>query len=298
MTVISENSFTLSSDIETSSGKDKSYENFPVGSWLLPAALRPHISVFYHFARAIDDIADNPNLSATEKMHRLDGFSAAIRGNGHDQIGYEIGQRMRLSLVETKISPKHCYDLIDAFRQDVIKYRYKNWDQLINYCLRSAAPVGRYLLDLHGGSDHGYGPSDALCNALQVINHLQDCKDDLLSLNRIYLPGNWMAEEGLTANDFMAVESSAALRRVLDRTLDATEILMLEAWRLPSGLNSRRLAMESNAILNIAACLIKKLRHEDPISSQVKLSKQCYIWQCIKGALVVASGIRPRIQPK
>lgn len=284
-------------NVETPSGKDAAYENFPVGSWLLPSELRPHIAAFYRFARAIDDIADNPGLESAEKVRRLDGFAMAVRGKSNSDAAYETGVRMRRSLAETDTTPQHCLDLIDAFKQDAVKNRYGDWDDLMGYCIRSAAPVGRYLLDIHGGSGDGYGPSDSLCSALQVINHLQDCKDDFLTLNRVYLPGDWMDAEGMRPDDLSSGRETPAVRRVIDRSLDATEALMEEAWRLPGGLRNRRLAMESAAILRIAERLIRRLRHEDVLGSRVRLTKAGYFWQCVLGAAPVALGARPRRRP-
>jgi len=278
--------------IETPSGKDTDYENFPVGSWLLPARLRPHITTFYRFARAIDDIADNPDLSAEEKTERLSGFERAINGVNADDTDYGTGHRMRGSLLETKVPPQHCLDLIEAFKQDAVKNRYDDWDDLITYCLLSAAPVGRYLIDLNGGSRDGYGPSDALCNALQVINHLQDCQDDYRTLNRVYLPGDWMMKAGVTAGELDSGQCSPGLRKVLDQCLDETGHLMEAARDLPSGVHSRRLAMESQAIINIADQLVAKLRNDDPLSTHVKLSKSTYLWCCVSGS--IAALIRGR----
>ena len=137
--------------IETPSGKDAAYENFPVGSFLLPPKARPHVAVFYRYARAIDDIADNPALAPDEKIRRLEGFAAAINGAVTDDVAYDAGMRMRASLLQSAVPLQHCLDLIDAFKQDARQTRYNNWDDLIGYCMRSAAPVGRYLIDLTGG---------------------------------------------------------------------------------------------------------------------------------------------------
>ncbi|MBM3950393.1 MAG: squalene synthase HpnC [Rhodospirillales bacterium] len=271
------------STVETPSGKDTAYENFPVGSILLPASLRPHVAAFYAFARAIDDIADNPDLPADEKIRRLTGFAEALSGRERDPA-YATAHRMRASLDETGVPPRHCLDLIAAFKQDATKLRYKDWDDLMGYCILSAAPVGRYLLDLHGGSRDGYGPSDALCMALQVINHLQDCQADYRALDRVYLPGNWLAAEGARIEELNASAVSPALRRVIDRTLDATAQLMVEARKLPAGLASRRLAMESGAIVAIADALIARLRHEDPLARRVQLGKPEFLVCCLKGA--------------
>lgn len=278
--------------VETPSGKDADYENFPVGSWLLPAALRPHIATFYRFARAIDDIADNPDLTAPEKITRLEGFEAALLGAGDLDDVYATGHRMRESLTATAVTTRHCLDLIDAFKQDAVKNRYADWAELMRYCQRSAAPVGRYLLDLHGGSRDGYGPSDALCNALQVINHLQDCQDDYRQLDRVYLPQNWMRESAATATMLDAPKTSPALRHVIGRCLDATEPLLVEAGRLPSGLASRRLAMESAAIIGIAERLVARLRSDDPLAGRVALGKPAYLWLCLRGVATAALGRR------
>ncbi|MEX2310988.1 MAG: squalene/phytoene synthase family protein, partial [Rhodospirillales bacterium] len=220
--------------VETPSGKDAAYENFPVGSFLLPPKARPHVAVFYRYARAIDDIADNPELESGEKIRRLDGFAAALSGTATDDDAYITAIRMRASLLQSGVPVQHCLDLIDAFKQDARQNRYDTWDDLIGYCLHSAAPVGRYLIDLTGGASDGYASSDALCNALQVINHLQDCKDDYQTLNRVYLPMDWMTDAGADVGMLADVRSTASLRVVIDRCLQATRALMIEARPLPS----------------------------------------------------------------
>ena len=281
---------TAVSTVETPSGKDEAYENFPVGSFLLPARLRPHVTRFYRFARAIDDIADNGALDAETKVRRLSGFEAALLDPGSGDPDYATARRMRESLDETDISPAHCQDLIDAFKQDAVKTRYDDWDDLMHYCIRSAAPVGRYLIDLHGGSSLGYGPSDALCNALQVINHLQDLKDDYRTLDRVYLPGDWMAQEGVTVEDLDRDAATPALRRVIDRCLDATEALLIEARPIAPGMYNRRLGMEAAVIWEIACRLTGLLRREDPIAGRVALSKAGYVWCCVKGVVGALTG--------
>ena len=276
--------------IETSSGKNIDYENFPVGSWLLSAKLRPHIAIFYRFARTIDDIADHPNLSTSIKLERLGGFEAALLGAKTDDPVYASGVHMRESLLATKITLQHSLDLIDAFKQDVIKGRYASWEELMLYCDRSAAPVGRYLLDLHGECRDGYGPSDALCNALQVINHLQDCQEDYRQLDRVYLPLDWMREVGTEIKAIDTLKSSPAIRHVFDRCLDAMDPLISEARNLPASLKNHRLAMESAAIIKIAGRLKDLLRQNDPLGTRLKLHKLDYLWQCLRGAFPVFLG--------
>lgn len=269
---------------ETPSGKGAGDENFPVGSILLPKRLRPHVAVFYAYARAIDDVADNPELSPEEKIRRLDGFDKALLGE-NDDPAYAKAHRIRESLDATHVPVEHCRDLISAFKQDAVKLRYDDWADLMGYCDRSAAPVGRYLLDLHGESREGYPANDALCNALQVLNHLQDCGDDYRALDRVYLPGDWMAAEGVTVEALNASALSPGLRRVIDRCLDATDALIVEARTLPGRLESRHLAMESAAIVAIAERLSAQLRRHDPLAERVELSKLEYLWCCVKGAV-------------
>ena len=260
--------------IETPSGKGAADENFPVGSWLLPRKLRPHVARYYRFARAIDDIADNPELVPNDKVERLNAMADAVSGHEiRHEPGFETASRMYDSLTETNIPARHCTDLVDAFRQDAVKGRYANWDELIGYCLRSAAPVGRYLLDLHGEDQRNYRYSDALCNALQVINHLQDCADDYRELDRVYLPGDWLADCGIDVTELDKSRSSAALRAVLDRCLDATRGLMEEADELPKRLKNRHLAMESAVIVNLAHKLVAELSARDPLAERVVLTK-------------------------
>lgn len=281
---MSEQKAPLPEAVETPSGKDAAYENFPVGSFLLPPKARPHVAVFYRYARAIDDIADNPALAPDEKIRRLDGFAAAINGAVTDDDAYDAGIRMRDSLLQSAVPLQHCLDLIDAFKQDARQTRYDNWDDLIGYCLRSAAPVGRYLIDLTGGASDDYESSDALCNALQVINHLQDCKDDYATLDRVYLPMDWMNEAGADVGMLAAGQTAAPLRAVMDRCLEATRTLMVQARPLPSVVRSRRLAMESAAIIRIADALITKLADNDPLPNRVTLSKPGYAACIVRGA--------------
>ena len=206
--------------------KDAAGENFPVGSILLPAALRPHVAAFYTFARAADDIADNPALDSGDKIARLNRMAEAVAGGQADDSAPARVRRMRESLAATGVPARHCLDLLDAFRQDAVKRRYEDWDDLMSSCDRSAAPVGRYLLDLHGEDKALWPAADALCNALQVLNHLQDCGEDYREMDRVYIPEPWLAVEGIGADALAAAAASASLRRVLDRLLDGVDGLL------------------------------------------------------------------------
>lgn len=272
--------------VEAPSGKGAGDENFPVGSFLLPARLRPHVAKFYAFARAIDDIADNPDLAPEDKVARLDAMETGITGEAEPHApGLEKAHAMRRSLLETNITTRHCQDLISAFKQDAVKSRYDDWDDLIDYCNRSASPVGRYLLDLHGDGPAQYPYSDALCNALQVINHLQDCADDYAELDRVYLPGDWMAAEGTDVSALAEDRASPEMRRVLDRCIEGTRALLAQSQRLPGALSSRRLALESAVIVKIAIRLTDELARRDPIAERVELTKLQSFGCAVRGVL-------------
>ena len=267
------------------SGKTARDENFPVGSWLLPARLRPHVLAFYAFARAADDVADSPDLGPEEKVVRLERFAAVLTGAADADPFYGVAARLRASLAGTGVTPRHALDLLAAFTQDATKRRYRDWPDLMGYCALSASPVGRYLLDLHGEDPRGYAASDPLCDALQVLNHLQDCRADYRRLDRVYLPLAWFEAEGGRVEELDGARASPAVRRVLDRTLDATEDLLRRARDLPLRLRNARLATESAVILCLAERLMAELRRRDPLAERVEVGKLGWLLAGVEGCL-------------
>ncbi len=271
--------------VETPSGKGAGDENFPVGSLLLAASLRPHVAAYYAFARAIDDIADNPDLAPDDKIARLDRFAAGLTGEEASDPALEKAYRLRESMIQTGVPQRHGLDLVAAFKQDAVKRRYTDWEDLLGYCELSANPVGRFLLDLHGEDRNGWAASDALCSALQVINHLQDMQDDYRALDRVYVPLDWLRVEGLEVAALDAPSCSPPMRRVLDRCLDGVEDLIAQASPLPRQLRSTRLAMESAAIITLARMLTARLRRQDPLARRVALSRPGLVSIAAVGAL-------------
>ncbi len=262
---------TDTSLIDTDSGKNRSTENFPVGSFLIRPDLRPHVHAFYNFARAADDISDHPLLEAQDKINRLNRFAAALLDPRAEDL--PVVSSMRASLKATNITPQHCLDLLTAFKRDATQLRYRDWFDLIDYCNYSAAPVGRHVLALHGIGESAWPANDSLCNALQIINHLQDCADDYRELDRVYLPHDTLMATGCEIADLSKPTSTTALRKTLDELLDKTAALMPEARKLPRFVPDTRLKMETSVIAELADRLIALLRRRDPLCENVKLSK-------------------------
>jgi hydroxysqualene synthase len=275
----------MASSIETPSGKNAAGENFPVGSWLLAPALRPAVHAFYGFARATDDIADNPLLEPAQKVARLDRFAAILRNL--DDLGSDAPSAvvMRSTLRAASISPQHCLDLLTAFKRDAVKLRYDNWDDLIDYCRHSAAPVGRYVLALHGIGADLWPANDALCNALQIINHIQDLADDYAKLDRVYVPQDLLTKHGASTADIARAACTPALRAVLDDMLDQLKPMMQQAWQMPHSISDIRLKLETAVICALAESLVKLLRRRDPLCDNVKLSKPAIMFAVMRGCI-------------
>jgi hydroxysqualene synthase len=271
MTALATDTHRAAPAVETPSGKGRGDENFPVGSFLIRKDLRPHVHAFYRFARNADDIADNPDLSADEKVRRLTRMGEILEGSACDDS--PAATAMRRSLAETGTTAQHCHDVLRAFTLDATKLRYRDWDDLMEYCRYSASPVGRQLLDLHGESRETWPASDALCSALQVLNHLQDCADDYRTLDRVYLPLDLMDEAGIGVGDLTLSAASKGLRHVIDRLLDSTDILIAKAAELPGEVAARGLRWESATIVELARRLSRRLRRGDPLATRVALSK-------------------------
>lgn len=257
--------------VESWSGKNRGDENFPVGSALIRPALRPHVHAFYGFARNADDIADSPDLAPDDKVARLDRMEAVLLGDA--VTGSPSATALRASLAATGVTSRHAQDLLVAFRQDATTRRYADYAALLEYCRFSAMPVGRHVLDLHGEDTGTHGPSDALCAALQVLNHVQDCARDLAALDRCYLPADMLAAAGATVGDVAGTRETPGLRLVFGQLLDEVDRLNDAAAGLPRLVRDRRLRLEVAVILGLSRRLARRLRGGDPLARRVKLRK-------------------------
>jgi hydroxysqualene synthase len=251
---------------DLASGKDHKDENFPVASVLIAKRHRPAILAFYRFARAADDVADNAAATPTAKLALLEDMRANICGEANDAPS---AVALRRVLAERHLSNQHALDLLTAFRQDVTKRRYANWNELLDYCRYSAMPVGRFVLEVHGESRNTWPANDSLCAALQIINHLQDCAKDFRQLDRVYIPMDMFERAGLSPLALAKEKSSLALRGVIVELARRTQDLLQQARPLSGQIRDRRLSLEVSVIQTLAGDLVERLLSHDPLSERV-----------------------------
>lgn len=268
------------------SGKGHRDENFPVASWLIQRRHRRAILAFYNFVRTADDIADHPALTPQDKVSLLDRLEAGLLGANEED---EVAVRLRSALAERNLSPKHAQDLLAAFRLDATKLRYQNWEDLISYCSLSAMPVGRFVCDVHGESRSVWPANDALCAALQVINHLQDCKNDYEDLDRVYVPLDALAASGANVEALGAPRASPPLLDCLHKIAERTERLLGESDIFPTLINDWHLSLEVSVINTLAHRLTRILRKRDPLRDQVHLKVPAVAGLTAIGVLAGAS---------
>ena len=251
------------------SGKGHRDENFPVASYLIHPRHRPAILAFYNFVRTADDIADHPTLGESEKLALLDRLDAGLLGKGEDTEAAVLHDVLKAR----GLSPQHAQDLLTAFRLDVTKRRYQDWNDLIGYCAYSAMPVGRFVLDVHGESRDTWPMNDALCAALQIINHLQDCGEDYRNLDRVYVPLDALAAAGAGVEALGAPRASAALRACLTGLAGRTAALLNDSRPFSTVIADMRLSLEVSVIQSLAERLVRILTVRDPLSERVHLGK-------------------------
>ena len=254
---------------EWRSGKGHRDENFPVASWIIHPRHRALILAFYNFVRTADDIADHATLSGDEKLSLLDLLETELLGNGDSQ---PEAVNLRRALAERGMPPRHALDVLIAFRMDVTKLRYETWDEVIHYCRYSAMPVGRFMLDVHGESTSTWAASDALCAALQINNHLQDCGKDFRNLNRVYLPRDALAASGASVEQLGEARAAPALLNCLQSLAVRNEILLNQSKSLAAEVRDFRLGLEISVIQSFADRIVRLLKVRDPLCERVHLN--------------------------
>jgi squalene synthase HpnC len=255
---------------DLASGKGSTDENFPVASVLIAPKHRAVVMAFYRFARTADDVADSAEAPADQKLALLETMRRSLTGEAFDN---PEGRELRVVLADHELTDAHALDLLEAFRRDCIKLRYTDWDDLLDYCRYSAAPVGRFVLDVHGESRDLWPMSDALCAALQVINHLQDCGKDRRDLDRVYVPLDHLTAAGLTVEALDTPAASPALRQVIVDLARQTMALLVLSRPFAGQVRDTRLALEVGVIQALAEDLCRTLMVRDPLSQPVHHGK-------------------------
>jgi squalene synthase HpnC len=261
--------------------KTENEENFPVASRLIAPRFRATIIAFYRFARKADDVADHPDLAPQDKLDKLAALDESLSGARDTE---PEGRFLRETLALHKLSPVHAHDLIAAFRLDVTKNRYRDWQDLMDYCALSAMPVGRFVLDVHGQSPALWPASDAICASLQVINHLQDCAQDFARLDRVYLPEDALRRAGASVADLAAPRASPGLRGAIVDLAQKSGALLDQGVGLDARVGDWRLACEIGAIVRLARANVERLLKYDPLSERVHPSKGVFVWTGLIGA--------------
>ena len=276
---------------QTASGKTHKTENFPVAT-LLARRHRGPVMDFYRFVRAGDDIADHPTLPPLEKLRRLDALAADLDAESPRD---PLAAALRRALKRRGLPSAHALDLLAAFRLDVCKTRYRDLADLYDYCRLSAMPVGRFVLDLHGESRALWPANDALCAALQIINHLQDCGDDYRALDRAYLPQALLKRRGATVAMLGEPAATPQVRAVIDDLLAHVRALLTTSAELSPRIRNLRLALNVAAIQRLAEDLVRRLSVGDPLAGAVRPPKTAFAVIAARGmgdALVRRAGAR------
>ena len=256
------------------------YENFPVASALLPMRLRRPIGLIYSFARQADDFADEGDLTPEQRLALLDGFKQEL-----DRIG--AGQppqsaffvTLAAMIQEWQLPLQPFYDLLDAFSQDVVKSRYANFGEVMDYCRRSANPVGRLLLHLYGeATPRNIAYSDAICSSLQIINFLQDVEVDYKK-NRIYFPQDEMAKYRITEQQIARGDASGMWGTFMLFEIERARKLLQSGAPLGLALKGR-IGLEMRAIIAGGETILRKLHKArgDMFSQRPALQKRDWFY--------------------
>lgn len=238
------------------------YENFPVASRLLPRRLQQPITVIYAFARTADDFADEGDHSPAERLKLLDDYESRLQrllagSPGSDPVFIALADVIKRYALPIGLFE----DLLSAFSQDVTKQRYETFDEIMDYCRRSANPVGRLLLYLYDHTDaESLLLSDQICTALQLINFLQDLLQDFDEHDRIYLPQDEMRKYQVSEADLRNRISNTAMQNLVQLQIQRAKALLLAGAPLGNKLPGR-IGLELRMIIQGGMCTLQKLEN-------------------------------------
>jgi squalene synthase HpnC len=230
------------------------YENFPVASLLLPAPLREPVEIIYRFARSADDFADEGSDPPEVRLRKLNDYRQQL-----DAPSSDFFLNLQKLIREQELPVQLFADLLDAFSQDVTKKRYADFPELLDYCRRSANPVGRLLLHLFKRTtDSDFRQSDAICTALQLINHWQDVDLDYSKDNRVYLPQDEMARFGVSERHLQQKLVDESWKQLMAFQVERARTLMLSGQGLGKSLRGR-IGLEIRATVQGGLRVLEKI---------------------------------------
>lgn len=281
------NTFNLEQAYEAATEfAEQHYENFPVVSFLIPNHLKKHVAIIYWFARSADDMADEGSLSEKERTALLNSFEndlkIALNGNSKDLYFAALSNTIK----QINLSSGHFFDLLKAFKQDVTKKRYLNFEEVLNYCKFSANPVGRLILELFGiRNEEANSYSDKICTALQLANFYQDISIDFKK-GRIYLPQDEMEKYKITDIVFELNENNLNFKELLKYNVDRTQKLFNDGKNLFKFLYGR-LKFEIKWTVYGGEAILQKIRNcdYDVIRNRPVLSKKDFVKLFLKAVL-------------
>jgi squalene synthase HpnC len=215
------------------------YENFPVVPLLVPAKFRNDIAIIYWFARTADDYADEGNYTSSIRLEKLQAFEDRLKSLLKDNSVTQFEAALSNTIIQRRLNPEHFFNLLKAFKQDVIKTRYEDFSEVMDYCSSSANPVGRILLELFDiRNDKAFYYSDRICTALQITNFIQDTKIDF-GKGRIYYPLDEMEKLAVNEKMFEMNEISDNLKKLIEFSVNRNQNMFDEGKGLLEFLSGR-----------------------------------------------------------
>jgi len=256
------------------------YENFPVASILLPKKLREPVALIYAFARQADDFADEGDLLPEQRLALLEGFKQELdRIQQNTKPNTELFVALQATINQHHLPIQAFYDLLDAFIQDVTKTRYQDFGEVMNYCRRSANPVGRLMLSLYqADTPHNIGMADAICSALQLINFLQDIAIDIQK-DRIYLPQTDLDKYKITEAQILRCDATGTWSLMMEFQINRARKLLQAGAPLGLVLPGR-IGLEMRMMITGGERILKKLHqaHGNVFDYRPKLTKKDWLY--------------------
>jgi squalene synthase HpnC len=259
------------------------YENFPVVSLLIPRKFNNDVAIIYWFARTADDFSDEGNYTDTERLEKLQAFELRLISLINDEPKDHFEAALKKTIIDRKLNPENFFNLIKAFKQDVVKNRYQKFDDVLDYCSNSANPIGRLLLELFNIKDeNAVNFSDKICTALQITNFIQDTQIDYLK-GRIYYPFEDMERFKVDEKVFEMRGNNLNLKKLIEFSVNRVQEYFNEGKSLLEFL-SGRFKYEIAWTIRGGEEILNKIRGVDfdVISQRPYLTKTDYIKIFIK----------------